>query len=54
MLRNLVDQRQQTIVMVTHDPSVAAKADRVIHLSDGFVEQEVVVSEEPPYDVVRE
>lgn len=54
MLRNLVDQRQQTIVMVTHDPSVAAKADRVIHLSDGFVEQEVVVGEEPPYDVVRE
>ncbi len=54
MLRNLVDQRQQTIVMVTHDPSVAAKADRVIHLSDGLVEQEVVVGEEPSYDVVRE
>jgi len=54
MLRNLVDQRQQTIVMVTHDPSVAAKAARVIHLSDGLVEQEVVVGEEPSYDVVRE
>jgi putative ABC transport system ATP-binding protein len=54
MLRNLVDERQQTIVMVTHDPSVAAKADRVIHLSDGQVEQEVTVGEEPPYDVVRE
>lgn len=54
MLRDLVDQRQQTIVMVTHDASVAAKADRVIHLSDGLVEQEVTVGEEPPYDVVRE
>ncbi|MEN6495247.1 MAG: ABC transporter ATP-binding protein [Thermoguttaceae bacterium] len=54
MLRNLVDQQQQTIVMVTHDASVAAKADRVIHLSDGLVEHEVTVGEEPPYDVVRE
>lgn len=27
----------QTIVMVTHDPEVAARADRVVHLRDGRV-----------------
>jgi putative ABC transport system ATP-binding protein len=40
MLRNLVDEHGQTIVLVTHDSSVAAQADRVIHLSDGLVERE--------------
>jgi putative ABC transport system ATP-binding protein len=40
MLRNLVDTHKQTIVMVTHDPLVAAQADRVIYLSDGQVERE--------------
>jgi putative ABC transport system ATP-binding protein len=40
MLRQLVDEHQQTIVMVTHDPAVAAQADRVIHLADGQIERE--------------
>jgi putative ABC transport system ATP-binding protein len=40
VLRELVDQHGQTIVMVTHDPAVAEQADRVIHLSDGRVERE--------------
>jgi putative ABC transport system ATP-binding protein len=31
----------QTIVMVTHDPDVAAAADRTIHLRDGRVVDEV-------------
>jgi putative ABC transport system ATP-binding protein len=29
--------RSQTIVMVTHDPEVAARADRVVRLDDGRV-----------------
>jgi len=37
LMRSLVDQRRQTIVMVTHDPSVAAYADRVVYLADGLV-----------------
>jgi putative ABC transport system ATP-binding protein len=42
LLRRLVDDQGQTIVMVTHDNEVAAKADRVIHLSDGLVTDEPV------------
>jgi putative ABC transport system ATP-binding protein len=40
VLRDLVDQHGQTIVMVTHDPAVADQADRVVHLLDGQVERE--------------
>ena len=37
LLRGLVDQYQQTIVMVTHDGAVAAEADRLVQLCDGLV-----------------
>ncbi len=37
MLRNLVDEHEQTVVLVTHDPAVAARADRVIHVRDGQI-----------------
>jgi putative ABC transport system ATP-binding protein len=37
LLRGLVDERGQTIVMVTHDPVAAAVADEVILLADGRV-----------------
>jgi putative ABC transport system ATP-binding protein len=37
MLRGLVDQRGQTIAMVTHDPAAAARADTVVFLADGRV-----------------
>ena len=43
LLRKLVDTHQQTIVLVTHDPAVAALADRVIHLSDGQIEREEIL-----------
>jgi putative ABC transport system ATP-binding protein len=35
LLRGLVDERGQTIVMVTHDPVAAATADQVLLLGDG-------------------
>jgi putative ABC transport system ATP-binding protein len=35
-----------TLVLVTHDPAVAALADRRIHLRDGRIEREEAVAEE--------
>ncbi|KQX45611.1 MULTISPECIES: ABC transporter ATP-binding protein [unclassified Streptomyces] len=41
MLRELVDRDGRTIVMVTHDPVAAARADRVVFLADGRVAGEL-------------
>jgi putative ABC transport system ATP-binding protein len=37
LLRGIVDEHGQTIVMVTHDPVAASYADRVIVLTDGLI-----------------
>jgi putative ABC transport system ATP-binding protein len=37
LLRSMVDTSGQTIVMVTHDPAAAARADSVLFLSDGRI-----------------
>lgn len=43
LLRHLVEDHQQTMVLVTHDPAVAAQADRIIHLLDGQIEREEIL-----------
>jgi putative ABC transport system ATP-binding protein len=40
-MRRAVDELQQTIVMVTHDPNGASYADRVVFLGDGKIVDEV-------------
>jgi putative ABC transport system ATP-binding protein len=40
VLRNVVDQWGRTLVVVTHDPRVAAHADRIVFLQDGQVADE--------------
>jgi putative ABC transport system ATP-binding protein len=40
LLRASVDERGQTIVMVTHDPRATSVADRVLHLEDGCIVKE--------------
>jgi putative ABC transport system ATP-binding protein len=37
MLRRAVDEWGQTIILVTHDPRVAAYADRIVFLKDGKI-----------------
>ncbi|MEV5570121.1 ABC transporter ATP-binding protein [Spirillospora sp. NPDC052269] len=41
LLRELVDQAGQSTVMVTHDPTAAAYADRVVFLADGQIVDEL-------------
>ena len=41
-MRNAVDEMGQTIVMVTHDARAASYADRVVFLSDGSLEGELI------------
>jgi putative ABC transport system ATP-binding protein len=38
LLCNLLKANGLTMVMVTHDPEVAARADRIIHLRDGCIQ----------------
>jgi putative ABC transport system ATP-binding protein len=37
LLRDLVDELRQTVVMVTHDPAAAARAHRALVMADGRV-----------------
>ena len=50
MLRHSVDTYGQTTVMVTHDASAAAIADRILFLADGLIVRELGRS--APQDVV--
>ena len=38
LLRRTCDEKEQTIVMVTHDPKAAEYADRIVRLKDGLIE----------------
>jgi putative ABC transport system ATP-binding protein len=40
LLRQLADERKQTIIMVTHEPEHKAYADRVIKMRDGLLDAE--------------
>ena len=39
LLCGLLKAQGLTLVMVTHDPEVAARADRIIHLRDGNIQR---------------
>jgi len=51
LLRNSVDDHQQTVVIVTHDPVAAAYCDRVLFLADGRIVDEL---RDPTRDAVLE
>ena len=37
LLKSSVRKYGQTLILITHDPSIAAQADRVIFMEDGAV-----------------
>jgi putative ABC transport system ATP-binding protein len=37
LLQRLVRDRRQTVILVTHDPSIAAAAGRIVRMKDGLV-----------------
>lgn len=41
ILRSAVDDMGQTVVIVTHDPTAASYADRVVFLADGRIVDEL-------------
>ncbi|MGV9296618.1 ABC transporter ATP-binding protein [Amycolatopsis sp. NPDC003676] len=51
LLRKLVDETGQTVIMVTHDPVAASYAHRVVFLADGALADEMT---EPAPDRVAE
>jgi len=38
-MKKLNQEKRQTFVIITHDPSIAESADRIIHLKDGLIEK---------------
>ncbi|MFN9914543.1 MAG: ATP-binding cassette domain-containing protein, partial [Pirellulaceae bacterium] len=38
LIRSLVDEHQQTVMLVTHDTQIAQRADRVLVLLDGSLQ----------------
>jgi len=55
LLRRSVDEFDQTVVVVTHDPKVAARADRVVVLADGQVAADRrVTGEDEVIDLMRD
>jgi putative ABC transport system ATP-binding protein len=51
LLRQSVEARGQTIVMVTHDPAAATIADRILFLADGRIVREL--GRATPHDILR-
>ena len=54
LLATLREEREMTIVLGTHDPQVAAHAERLIRLRDGAVIDDIALTgEDPVDDVIR-
>jgi putative ABC transport system ATP-binding protein len=54
LLRQAADEWGQTIIIVTHDPRVAAYADRIVFLKDGKVVDESRMKGEKTPEEIRE
>ena len=54
LLRQIVDDFGRTIVIVTHDPRIAAHADRIVFLKDGEIVDENRLKGQGNADQIRE
>lgn len=54
MLRQTVDKLGQTLILVTHDPRVAAYADRIVFLKDGKIVDDNRLKGQGNADQIRE
>jgi putative ABC transport system ATP-binding protein len=56
LLRQVADEWSRTILLVTHDPRLAAHADRIVFLKDGRIVDETRLSgkEQDKAALVRE
>ncbi len=54
LLRRATDEWDQTVVLVTHDPRIAAYADRIIFLRDGQIVDENRLKGQGNADQIRE
>ena len=43
LLKLSVRKYNQTLIMITHDPSIALQADRVITIEDGIIKSDEVI-----------
>jgi len=46
LLFNMQRRRGATLLLITHDPALARRCDRIIHLADGRIVQEEIVREQ--------
>ncbi len=51
LLRQVADEWNRAVVMVTHDPRIAAHADRILFLKDGMIADETIL--EPSGDPAK-
>lgn len=49
LLRSLPEKGKRTVVMVTHDRKAAEHADRIVHIRDGLVANEEILSAREDY-----
>ena len=52
LMKSLNRERKKTFIIVTHDPNVAKRTDRIIHLKDGMIERDERVRSELLEDLI--